>query len=383
MSLKILIVDDSKTIRLIVAKAFKPYDCLVLESANGVEGLAVAVREKPDLILLDYTMPIMDGFETLTKLRSDPDLKTIPVIMLTAEAGRETVLKIAKLGVRDYLIKPFSEEVIVERVRRVVPLDLKSDALTKPKRFDDVINILIVDDKPAIVDQIRAGLADTPWKITGAAQSGQALEIATQQGTDIVLVSLSLPGNEAKLLFQKLRGNARMKALPVFALSVKTATEEQARAQESGFTGIITKPVDFEELKTRVCRALGLDTSYQYFQLRDGALVLTMPREITQNVANVILPHLSIELSSAVDAGIDKMIIDLSQLKKADIAAVKLVLSAIQSGGKLFMKHALIGSATIKAECRNYEETQRWSFVGTFEEALTRLGTSAQKKRAA
>ena len=103
MSLKILIVDDSKTIRLIVAKAFKPYDCLVLESANGVEGLAVAVREKPDLILLDYTMPIMDGFETLTKLRSDPDLKTIPVIMLTAEAGRETVLKIAKLGVRDYL----------------------------------------------------------------------------------------------------------------------------------------------------------------------------------------------------------------------------------------------------------------------------------------
>ena len=95
MSVKILTVDDSKTIRLIVAKAFKPFDCTVLEAANGVVGLAVASREKPDVILLDYTMPVMDGFEVLARLRSDPDLKTTPVIMLTAEAGRETVVKIA------------------------------------------------------------------------------------------------------------------------------------------------------------------------------------------------------------------------------------------------------------------------------------------------
>ncbi len=95
MSIKILTVDDSKTIRLIVAKAFKPFDCMVLEADNGVVGLAVASREKPDVILLDYTMPVMDGFEVLARLRSDPDLKATPVIMLTAEAGRETVIKIA------------------------------------------------------------------------------------------------------------------------------------------------------------------------------------------------------------------------------------------------------------------------------------------------
>ena len=116
MSIKILTVDDSKTIRLIVAKAFKPFDCMVLEADNGVVGLAVASREKPDVILLDYTMPVMDGFEVLARLRSDPDLKATPVIMLTAEAGRETVIKIAKLGVRDYLIKPFKGELLVERV---------------------------------------------------------------------------------------------------------------------------------------------------------------------------------------------------------------------------------------------------------------------------
>jgi two-component system cell cycle response regulator len=150
MSIKILTVDDSKTIRLIVAKAFKPFDCMVLEADNGVVGLAVASREKPDIILLDYTMPVMDGFEVLARLRSDPDLKATPVIMLTAEAGRETVVKIAKLGVRDYLIKPFKGELLVERVGRVVTLKSKTDAVARTRRFDEPLNILVVDDKPAI-----------------------------------------------------------------------------------------------------------------------------------------------------------------------------------------------------------------------------------------
>src|SRR5580698_11419907 len=168
MSIKILTVDDSKTIRLIVTRAFKPYDCTVLEADNGVVGLAVASREKPDVILLDYTMPVMDGFEVLARLRSDPDLKATPVIMLTAEAGRETVVTIAKLGVRDYLIKPFKGELLIERVGRVVPLNTRTEKTQTQKRFDDAIKILVVDDKPAIAAQIRGSLAETPWQVTAA-----------------------------------------------------------------------------------------------------------------------------------------------------------------------------------------------------------------------
>ena len=107
MRYKVLTVDDSKTVRIIVKKAFKAYDCEILEAGNGVEGLAIAAKESPDLILLDVTMPVMDGVEMLTKLKSDPALKSIPVVMLTAEGGRDNVLKIAKIGVRDYLVKPF------------------------------------------------------------------------------------------------------------------------------------------------------------------------------------------------------------------------------------------------------------------------------------
>lgn len=126
MASKILSVDDSRTIRMIVARAFRPYDCTLCEAGNGEEGLVVATREKPDVILLDVTMPVMDGVTMLTKLKEDPALKSIPVIMLTAESGRENVLHIAKLGVRDYLVKPFKEEQLVEKVGRVVSLVKKA-----------------------------------------------------------------------------------------------------------------------------------------------------------------------------------------------------------------------------------------------------------------
>jgi two-component system, cell cycle response regulator len=125
MPTKILSVDDSRTIRLLVGRAFRPYDCVMVEACNGEEGLATAAREKPDLIILDVTMPVMDGVTMLTKLREDPGLKATPVIMLTAESGRDNVLHIARLGIRDYLVKPFKEDQLIEKAGRVVTLQKK------------------------------------------------------------------------------------------------------------------------------------------------------------------------------------------------------------------------------------------------------------------
>ena len=122
MPITILSVDDSKMVRMLVTKAFKKFDCRVLEASNGLEGMAISAQEKPDLILLDFTMPVMDGMEMLDMLRNHDDLKTVPVVMLTAERSRDMVAEFAKKGVRDYLVKPFREQEIVERVGRIVPL---------------------------------------------------------------------------------------------------------------------------------------------------------------------------------------------------------------------------------------------------------------------
>lgn len=125
---KILSVDDSLTIRMLVKRSFKNFDCMVCEASNGEEGLAAAAKEKPDLIFLDITMPVMDGVTMLTKLKENPDLKGIPVIMLTAESGRENVAYIAKLGVRDYLVKPFKDEQLIEKAGRILKLEPRAVA---------------------------------------------------------------------------------------------------------------------------------------------------------------------------------------------------------------------------------------------------------------
>ena len=122
MAYKILTVDDSKTIRMIVKKAFSPFNCEMFEGENGVEGLAIANKEKPDLIILDITMPVMTGIEMLEKLKAEKELKNIPVIMLTAESGKDNVMKIVKMGVRDYIVKPFKGDQLIERAKGILKL---------------------------------------------------------------------------------------------------------------------------------------------------------------------------------------------------------------------------------------------------------------------
>ena len=121
---KLLTIDDSKTIRLVLARAFKEYDCALVEAANGNEGLKAAAEHKPDIIILDITMPHMDGIEILTRLRASGD--NTPVIMLTAEGGSTSIEKAKHLGVSDYIAKQFQNEALVEKVQKVIPLAKKA-----------------------------------------------------------------------------------------------------------------------------------------------------------------------------------------------------------------------------------------------------------------
>ena len=129
MAYKILTVDDSKTIRMIVKKAFKPYNCELFEGENGVEGLALAAKEKPDLIILDITMPVMNGQEMLAKLKEEPELKDIPVIMLTGigEKSFSHYLKMLNIKIGDpipqpdaYMENPLDHEEFLKLARKIL-----------------------------------------------------------------------------------------------------------------------------------------------------------------------------------------------------------------------------------------------------------------------
>jgi two-component system cell cycle response regulator len=233
MRYKVLTVDDSKTVRIIVKKAFKSYDCEILEAGNGVEGLAVAGKERPDLILLDITMPVMDGVEMLTKIKSDPELKAIPIIMLTAEGGRDNVLKIAKIGVRDYIVKPFKEDLLIEKVGRIIDLKPIAEGPVKTKSILDPCTILVVEDKPTIVQQIQEGLKHTPWKIHGMSSTGEAIDFCSKNTPDLIMLSLSLPEEAGFTLFRLIRASVKTKYTPIFGLVVKTEVNVQQNASRS------------------------------------------------------------------------------------------------------------------------------------------------------
>ena len=366
---KILTVDDSKTVRIIVKKAFKSYDCEILEAGNGVEGLALAAKSMPDLILLDVTMPVMDGVEMLTKLKADPQLKGIPVMMLTAEGGRDHVLKIAKIGVRDYIVKPFEEDVLIEKAGRIIDLKPLPDGPAKARSLTDPATILIVEDKPAIIQQIQEGLKHTPWKVVGASTQGEAIDFCTKTPPDLAIVSLSLPEESAYALFRLMRTNVRTKYTPVFGLVVKTETNTVQQAQTVGFTTVITKPIDVNDLESRIAKAMNLDTSQRYFGVEDGCFIVKMPEHCTPAVLAEIATYLKPKLTEAVDAGHNKAIINVSAIKSLHMGVIKQLVAAMQLCKDAGVNFTLVGNNQLVTECKGFEETRSWAFHETLEEA--------------
>jgi two-component system, cell cycle response regulator len=361
MSVSILTVDDSRAVRMIVKKAFKSYACDIHEAGNGVEGLALAEKVQPDLILLDITMPVMDGVEMLTKLKSDRALKHIPVIMLTAEAGRQTVMKIAKLGIRDYIVKPFQESVLVGKVNRVVELR-PAEEKRVIKKITDAVNLVLVDDKPAIIQQFRDRLAHLPWEVHGAASTGETIDICNKITPDVIVISLSLPDDAGLSLFRILRSESKTKFVPIFGMVVKTDKEAQEAAQKLGFTNMVTKPIDFGDLEMRVSKAINLDTSERYFIFGEDYLTVQFPETPSPSILAELQEYLREKISDAVDRGFYKIVIDGTLLKSVSVDTIKMMIKVQDICNELTLNMLLVGSKELSNECAAFEETQGWTF---------------------
>ncbi len=118
--MKILIVDDFATMRKILKNILKELGYTdLLEAEDGQAALEILRREKVDLVISDWNMPNMDGLSLLKAIRSDEALKDTPVLMVTAEAQKQNVLEAVKAGVNNYVVKPFTPEVIQEKISKI------------------------------------------------------------------------------------------------------------------------------------------------------------------------------------------------------------------------------------------------------------------------
>jgi len=121
MAQKILVIEDDKFLRQLVTKKISKRDYNIVEAVDGESGLEKAEEEDPDLILLDLILPGIDGFEVLSELKDDPELSTIPVVILSNLGQKDEIEKGLQMGAEDYLVKAhFTLSEIVEKIEEVL-----------------------------------------------------------------------------------------------------------------------------------------------------------------------------------------------------------------------------------------------------------------------
>jgi DNA-binding response OmpR family regulator len=116
--MRILAIDDEKIYLRIIETALSKKGYQVFTASSAQEGLVEALKETPDLILLDYMMLDRTGLDLLKDFRAVPELKNVPVVMITASGEREVVQKAITLGVTDFLVKPVNVDTLLDRVRK-------------------------------------------------------------------------------------------------------------------------------------------------------------------------------------------------------------------------------------------------------------------------
>jgi DNA-binding response OmpR family regulator len=117
---KVLVIDDSKETRELIAELIGGDEFEVLLAPGGREGIMLAKMKKPDLILLDMEMPKMNGIGTCRVLKKNPMLQNIPVIFLTANKNPDDVKMAIAAGGQDYIVKPFNPEELLARIRKLL-----------------------------------------------------------------------------------------------------------------------------------------------------------------------------------------------------------------------------------------------------------------------
>ena len=121
MSRKILVVEDQEDNRRILRDLLMSVDYEVIEAVTGDAGVTAAQTHRPDLILMDIQLPVLDGYEATRRIRANPDLQQTPIIVITSYALSGDDVKAFEAGCDAYMAKPFSPRKLLAKVREYVP----------------------------------------------------------------------------------------------------------------------------------------------------------------------------------------------------------------------------------------------------------------------
>lgn len=136
---RILLIEDEEDIAALIKLQAELFGYKLHVEVDGINGYRTIEREKPDLVILDIMLPGENGFDVCRKMKSDPELKNIPVIILSAKAEEFDVVLGLELGADDYVQKPFSPKVLISRIKAVLRRGREPEKTLKTVKFNDFI----------------------------------------------------------------------------------------------------------------------------------------------------------------------------------------------------------------------------------------------------
>lgn len=256
---RVLTVDDSRAIRQIVSKQLAELGCDTDEAEDGEKGLQRLEEIEVDLILLDVTMPVMDGPEMLRRLREAGN-KT-PVIMLTSESKRSVIATALKLGIEDYVLKPFKPEELREKVQKVIRISgapvaappaptaaAPSSAVAEASAAGAAagaakpfVDVLVVDDMENVQKKLRT-LIPQQVSLNGCVSAQAALTACRERVFRVVLLDTVIPDVNSVTLMNQMR--ALQPHATFIALMLRTAGDAEKEVRAQGYDGYLFKPFD-------------------------------------------------------------------------------------------------------------------------------------------
>jgi two-component system cell cycle response regulator len=384
---RILTVDDSRAIRSIVVKQVKELGFEADEAEHGQEGLQKLEACVYDLVVLDVTMPIMDGPEMLKQMRAIGN--TTPVLMLTSESKRSTIADVMKAGIDDYILKPFKPEELAAKIRKalrmadaprgpnpMMPNDSGHARAPEPTGPTPVmavggaarqfIDVLVVDDMENVHKKLRQMLP-THISLRGAASGQAAIGECRENVYRVVLVDSEMPDVNSATLVGQLRLLQPHAAF--LSLTLRTANDAEKEAKAQGLDGVMYKPFD---------RNLIEDFLLKFFDNQDlvvaddnlvkvSAFAGTEDRldRYFQRVGSLIPPLLD-KLAAAC---FDQVIVDISQVPLRPDLVPRLVIGVGDHSKKMGLELRLVGNPGGATLLKNFTETGAIPFYPSVAEA--------------
>ncbi|WP_299989101.1 response regulator [uncultured Ruegeria sp.] len=232
----VLIIDDDPTVHDLLGRRMRREGYRILASTKGEEALELARKTKPDAITLDVFMPEIDGWAVLSKLKDDPELADIPVIMLTFAEDRTRGLS---LGASEYLGKPIDTVELLSALKEHCPI------VSTP-------GVLVVEDEAATREMICRVLGKEGWQIDEAVNGLDALQRLSEAVSDVILLDLMMPEMDGFEFLARMRKNPDWKDIPVIIVTAKTLSSEDRARLNGSVQTLIRK--DGDEIETILSR---------------------------------------------------------------------------------------------------------------------------------